>query len=273
MEGIINQILHYLLEQRGLDFTGNRASMLKRRIAKRLFTTKTKNFSEYFEYLIHHPKELDSLLNILTINVSSFFRDPLMWDNFDKHILAEILNENQSRETIRIWSAGCASGEEPYTIAILLKELFELEKRNYKSYIFATDIDNETIIKAKTASYKFESIKNIKLGFVQKYFKISEDEYKLIPSIKSMVEFSFFDLLDKNKFAPSESIYANFDVIFCRNVLIYFNIKYQNLIYEKLYRSLKKGGYLILGEAETISNNYKPKFYKYNECCKIHKKR
>ena len=272
MKHKINLILQYLQEQRGYEFSGNRLSMLNRRITKRFFPTKSSDFKEYYEYLLIHPKELDKLIDILTINVSSFFRDPLLWEFLAHNILPILLEKKASAgDSLRIWSAGCASGEEPYSLAILLKE--QLEKMNILTHIFATDIDKEILKKAENAKFNFEAVKNVKFGLMKKYFVGNSSRFALDLKIKEMVIFSYFDLLDEKRYIPSVSIFGNFDIVLCRNVLIYFTPEYQERIFDKLYRSLNTGGYLILGEAEIPIENYKSAFSRIDKKCKIYRKR
>ncbi|NQT23987.1 protein-glutamate O-methyltransferase CheR [candidate division KSB1 bacterium] len=275
MEQIINEILNFLREQRGYDFTGNRLLMLERRITKRLSPTKSNSFEEYFKYLLIHSEEMDKLINDLTINVSNFFRNPLVWEYLAKYILPILLEEKKARKnnSIRIWSAGCASGEEPYTLAILLKEQLEKENINFTIHIFATDIDINSQLKAEKASFTFEDIKNTKLGLLKKYFIENSDHFELKPEIKKMVKFSKFDLFDNKKYSPPGSIFGSFDIVLCRNVLIYFKPDFQKKIFDKLFRSLNRGGYLVLGEAEVPIEKYRSKFKRFDKCCKIYQKR
>ena len=267
-------VLGYLNEKRGFDFSGCRTSMIERRAGKRLLTSKCKNYDEYLQFIRKHPDELDNLVDILTINVSRFFRDSLSFEYIAEKIFPVIIYEkkNSSDNCLRIWSTGCSMGEEPYSIAILINEIFEKEDLNLNLNIFATDIDRRILKKAKEAVYSFESIKDVKYRLLTKYFKIQGESFKLIPKIKEMVTFAFYNMLEKKSYAPSESIYGDFDIVLCRNVLIYFNTKYQDLIFDKLYRALARHGYLILGEAEKLSIKFQPHFKRVSECCHIYQK-
>ena len=274
MKNIINKIVNILYEQRGYDFTGNRFSMLERRISKRLSPTKTTNLEEYFKYLVSSPDEFDNLIDLLTINVSSFFRNPLFWEYTAKFVLPEILKKKkmENDNCFRIWSAGCASGEEAYSIAILVSELLEHESKPPDVFIFATDIDKEILKKAEEAVFNFAVLSNTKVGLLKKYFSENNDCYTLSGDIQKMVNFSFFDLFDKKRYVPAESVFGGFDIVFCRNVLIYFKSEFQEKIFDKLYYSLNKGGYLVLGSSEVIIEKYKKKFNKVSKDCKIYQK-
>ncbi len=267
-------VLKYLNEKRGFDFSGYRASMIERRAGKRLSASKCKDYDEYLRFIRKHPDELDNLIDVLTINVSRFFRDSLSFEYIAEKILPVIVYEkkNSDDHCLRIWSTGCSMGEEPYSIAILINEIFEKEDFNLNLNIFATDIDSMALKKAKEAVYSFESIKDVKYRLLTKYFKTQGESFRLISKIKEMVAFAFYDMLEKKSYAPSESIYGDFDVVLCRNVLIYFNTEYQDLIFDKLYRALAKHGYLVLGEVERPSMKFQTRFRKVNECCHVYQK-
>ena len=275
MDSDLKRILNYLNEKRGFNFSGYRTSMVKRRVGQRFPSTKCKNYNNYFHFLQENPNELDNLIDVLTINVSRFFRDTLTFEYITDRILPAIVYEKKGSidHALRIWSAGCSMGEESYSIAILINEFFEKETLKLDVSIFATDIDGKILKKAQKAVYTFDSIKNVKYGLLKKYFVSGENSFQLISEIRDLVSFSSYDILDRKTYAPPESVFGGFDMVFCRNVLIYFNMEYQDLIFDKLYRSLAQHGYLVLGEAEIPSVKYKKRFKKVNEYCHIYQKR
>ncbi|MBU1013644.1 MAG: protein-glutamate O-methyltransferase CheR [Bacteroidetes bacterium] len=270
----LKNILNFLNDQRGFDFTGYRTAMLERRIQKRLYTTKIQNIDDYLSFLHEDPDELDYLIDVFTINVSRFFRNSLSFEHIRKTIIPEVfLDKIKAQDQhLRIWSAGCSFGEEPYSMAILINEFVEKEKLSMDLSIFATDIDKKALKRASEGSYTANSIKNVKYGLIEKYFTFNHDRFEIDPKIKKMVRFSFYDMLDKHHSVPSESIYGGFDLVLCRNVLIYFELEHQKLIFNKLYKSLNPNGYLILGEAEVPIEGFKHKFNRVNNCCKIYRK-
>jgi chemotaxis protein methyltransferase CheR len=274
MNNDLKRTLNYLNEKRGFDFSGYRISMVERRVKERFSSTKCKNYNDYLNYLQENLAELDNLLDVLTINVSRFFRDTLTFEYIADRVLPAIVREKQGAKdrSLRVWSAGCSMGEEPYSMAILIHELFEKEALDNQIQIFATDIDAKILKKAHKAIYPFESVKNAKYRLLNKYFVSKGKLFQLVPEIKELVSFSAYDLLDKKSYAPPESIFGSFDMVLCRNVLIYFDIKHQDQIFDKLYRSLPKDGYLVLGEAEIPSAKYRRRFRKVNECCHIYQK-
>lgn len=273
-KGRLLEILNLLEEQRGFDFSGYRSSMVERRVQKRLYDTNNKNLDDYLEYLNRHPDELDNLIDVFTINVSRFFRNSLSFEYIKKIIIPDVFlsKAKEKNDDLRIWSAGCSFGEEPYSMAIIIDEFLKKEKATIKLKIFATDIDKKALNEAAAGSYSFNSIEKVKYGILEKYFRKKDGQFKIDPEIKKLVQFSFHDLLDKARFVPPDSIFGGFDIVLCRNVLIYFEPDFQKIIFDKLSRSLNHNGYLILGEAEVPVDGFKHKFRRENKCCKIYRK-
>ncbi len=268
-------IITYLKVKKGVDFSGYRFSILERRVQKRLFFTNSDNFEEYYEYVTENPAELNNLFDVLALNVSHFFRNAFVYEFLRKSIIPDVLNEKRQNndKTFRIWSTGCSNGEEPYSVAIILKEILDKQENDLKVTIFATDIDEKSLEEGKKGRYKSSSLKNVKYGILNKYFLINNSFFTINSEIQEIVKFSFFDLIDKKSNFPVESIYGGFDIVFCRNVLIYYEHETQKTIFEKLYRSLNNNGYLVLGEAESIPQEYKTKFRRENSYVKIFKKK
>ena len=275
MNSDLKRVLNYLNKERGFDFSGYRPSMVERRMGQRLPPTKCTDIPEYLEYLKQHPHELDNLVDVLTINVSRFFRNTLAFDYIADKILPAIVSDKLSGQdpSLRIWSAGCATGEEPYSMAILIQELQRKEKLKLSVNIFATDIDERALKRAKKAIYPYASIKNIKYRLLKRYFEGQGKRFQLSQKIQKMVAFSPYDILDKRSYAPPESVFGEFDVTFCKNVLIYFSQENQGIMFEKLHRALARGGYLVLGRAEIPTEKYRNRFRKVSECCHIYQKR
>ncbi len=270
----IEKILNLLHNVRGYDFTGCSLPMLNRRILKRVFYTKTKNFDSYYKYLQNTPEEFDVLADVLTINVSNFFRDPIYFEYLLKIIIPSIIAQKLENKSslFRIWSAGCSTGEEAYSVAININEYLEKEKIQLDVSIFATDIDKNALATAQKGEYSSDSIDEVKLGIFKKYFININESYSIISKIKNKVDFSFYDLLDKKSYVPIVSIFGGFDIVLCRNVLIYFNADYHEKIFDKFFKALNPGGYLVLGDAEVVSEKYKSKFKRVSRCCKIYRK-
>ena len=171
---------------------------------------------------------------------------------------------------MRIWSSGCASGEEAYSVAMLIAELLESEKQTWTTHIFATDIDEAVLEVARAGIYGEDQLIETKLGIIRKYFRKREEYFEILPEIREMVLFSRDDLTSPILHAPSASIFGEFDLILCRNVLIYLNPRVQHTVCEKLSNSLKSGGYLILGEAEHLPENLTGRLTLLNEITRIY---
>ncbi|MBT7069227.1 MAG: protein-glutamate O-methyltransferase CheR, partial [Verrucomicrobia bacterium] len=203
-------------------------------------------------------------------DVSSFFRNPVVFEVLAQSLLPRLTRD---RDELRVWSAGCAAGEEAYSIAILIQEeIKRIRDTTLHSMIFATDIDREVLKKAAKAVYPRESLKDAKLGIVDTYFEPLRDGFKLCAEVKKTVHFSEDDLLSPRTGAPAESIYGSFDLVLCRNVLIYFSDKRQKQVFRRLYNALAKGGYLVLGDSETICRDLKSRFKTIDAKNKIYQK-
>ncbi len=256
MDRKIREILSELQKLRSIDFKDYRPSMLKRRIKSRMASLNITDMDDYLKLLKSNMSESENLINAIAINYSLFFRNPIVYEILAESILPSIIENKQksSLKEIRIWSAGCACGEEVYTFAILLKEAIEKVENDFSLLIFATDIDTNALKKADIALYPRESFESTKVGVLDKYFVSQGKSYKLRPFIKKMVNFSYDDLTSFITVAPQESIFGGFDLILCRNVLIYFEKELQNRVQKKLNKSLAANGYLVLGETEYFDN-------------------
>jgi chemotaxis methyl-accepting protein methylase len=265
-----SKILTFIKEIKNQDFSEYHQSTLASQIGERIKVCKKDNISDYFSLLRESAEEQNNLIESLTIGVSYFFRDSLSFELLNKVILPELISNK--KDTLRIWSAGCFTGEEPYSIAILIKELIEKLNLEVKTIIFATDIDEKALNNAKSGSYLPEKMKNVKYSNLEKYFTLTDGYYKIKDEIKEMVNFSYHNLLNKSFSVPKESIFGQFDIILCRNVIIYFTAKTQRKIFKSLTKSLKLGGYLFLGEAEFISNDLMRSLKQASKFCNLYEK-
>ena len=253
----IDSLLEIILKNTAIDLSEYRRPTLTRRISGHLARLGM-SAEQLLSICRDDPEECRRLVNTVSINVSSFFRDPIVFDVIASHILPALCRK---KKDLRVWSAGCASGEEAYSIAILIRD--ELERTNNSDCeprIFATDIDETILVKARKAIYPRESLKSTQLGVADACFSPVTDGFELCPEVRQMVRFSTDDLLSRKTDSPAESIYGGFDIILCRNVLIYFSDKNQLQTLEQLYRSLAKGGYLVLGDSEAICRDLKSRF-------------
>jgi chemotaxis protein methyltransferase CheR len=270
----IGSVLAYLQERTGLDFSGNQASMITRRLQAQLSKVGVKSFPDYLAHIKENDGEIPELIDALTINVTQFFRDSFTWEYFRHEILPGVCSEKEKsgHDTLRIWSAGCASGEEAYSAALLVKDYADKQKLKIKPMIFATDINQRVLELARSGVYSAESVCNIKHGMLEKYFSPSESNFAIDAEIRHLVSFSAYDMLARLTHSPAESIFGTFDIIICRNLLIYFNADIQELILEKIYRSLNINSLLILGESERPLGKFRSKFIEVSTACRIYRK-
>jgi len=261
VESHLDAVAALVLQARGLDLGAYRRPMLLRRLAARMGKLGISDAAAYVRRLESDPQECDRLIDSVGINVSSFFRNPLVFEIIHKRILPQILERKRrgpSRE-VRVWSVGCGAGEEAYSIAILVREAIKGEVTQWTPHVFATDIDSQALNKAREAAYPRESLETTKLGFLDTYFTPTETGFEVRPFIRRMVRFSRHDLTSSKGAAPPESVFGTFDLVLCRNVLIYFSPNVQKLVLDKLTRSVARGGYLVLGESESLNRGTESK--------------
>lgn len=192
------------------------------------------------------PKLIIDIVEAMTTNETSFFRDMKPFTQFEDTMLPAMLAARQTKKTLRIWCAACSSGQEPYSLAMILKER-EAQMKGWRIEIVATDISQEILDTARAATYtQFEVQRGLPITYLMKYFSQEGEKWKLKDEIKSMVRYSMFNLLeDMNRL-------GTFDIIFCRNVLIYFDEKTKAKVLTQLSSRLEKDGFLLLGGAETV---------------------
>lgn len=239
----------------GIDLQLYKEAQMRRRIGNLVTRADMKSFVAYFDKVSQNKEDFASFIEYLTINVSEFFRNPDKFDVVEKEIIPYLL---KSSPKLNIWSAGCSIGAEPYTLSIILKELTP----NVKHRILASDLDVDILAKAKKGVYNEAEIKAMRPDRKQKYFtKTTDGKFAVNADIKSAVEFKRHNLL-KDPFEKG------FDLILCRNVVIYFTEEAKDVLYSNFFESLKPGGILFVGATEAILNyrrmgytSFKPFFY------------
>lgn len=241
-------ILDQVYKVTGFDAQYYQPSTLKRRLERRLLATRSKNYREYLVYLKKNPLEYNKFLEALTINVTEFFRDKRIFHTLKRKILPDILEKTAAnkKKRIRIWSIGCSKGQEPYSLAIILKEILKNRSNRFQIIIHATDLNNSVIKQAKTARYEKSEIKNVPQKYLNKYFiKNNNNEFKIKNNIKKLVRFRQHDLIKGNSL-------GKFNLILCRNLFIFFTLELQKELIKKIHASLRKEGILVLGTSETV---------------------
>ena len=228
-----------LHEKYGIDFSLYRDGTIKRRLARRMAATNSDNYLDYYYNLEKKPEEYENLLRDITIKVSRFFRNRHLFQALYADIFPDIINNKKSQNdnTLRIWGPGCAFGEEIYSVTITLLEYLEEKRKSINYYdisIFGTDIDEQALSKAKLGIYDKDAVKNVKKEILDKYFLVRGDRYLLIDSIKNLVYFTRNDLTSEKHISPSSGVITNYDLILCRNTLIYFSLALQQRVMLKL---------------------------------------
>jgi two-component system, chemotaxis family, CheB/CheR fusion protein len=240
------RIRRYLQEARGFDFTAYKRTTVMRRTIKRMHAIGVGGFDAYLDYLQVHPDEFASLFNTILINVTSFFRDADVWEVVQSTITPQILQAHGTGEGIRVWSAGCASGQEAYTAAIVLAEAMGLDAYKERVKIYATDVDEEALTEARQAIYPAKHVEEcVPPALIQKYFERTGDAYAVSRELRRAVIFGRHDLIQD---APISRV----DLLLCRNTLMYFNAEAQGRIMGRFYFSVMPGGFVVLGRAEML---------------------
>ena len=236
----------------GLAFSESSKVIFERRLGTRLQALRLADFRQYYQYLQFDSKredELETLFELLTTNETYFFREDRQLRAFSGEILTELHEQNASSRILRIWSAGCSTGEEPYTIAMLIHEsgLFE----GWDVDVFGTDINQSVLASARKGSYRESSFRVTPQSMRSKYFTPDGDRLmKVNDDIKAMVSFGKVNLFEDHK----AYLIGKMDVIFCRNVIIYFDQESRVRVIDLLYDKLRYSGYLLLGHAESLLN-------------------
>lgn len=246
MEYNFQNLIKLIEDRTGFKCGSYKEKPLTRRIRVRMRALGLSEFSQYYNYLTNNPEEFKRLLDTLTIKLSYFFRNT---ETFD-YLMNEIFPSFKKNEKIIIWSAGCAQGEEPYSLAIIAAESGILERVT----IYATDIDDHALKKAKAGNYPSIVFQYTPQLYIEKYFEKIEEGYRIKDYLKSIVQFFHLDLFDNFPFQLC-------NLIMCRNVLIYMDRNAQSILVRKFLDNLKPGGYLVIGKVELLLGIPEAKFF------------
>ncbi|MBD2310184.1 chemotaxis protein CheR [Desertifilum sp. FACHB-1129] len=238
-------LLNYLKHHRGCDLTCYKRSSLMRRFNHRMQSIGIESYPHYLEYLQYCPEEYRTLLDDVLINVTSFFRDRHTWDYLAATIIPQIITRDPANLPIRLWSAGCAGGQEIYSLLILFAEAMGIEACLQRVQAFATDADETAIAQARQATYSPLEIVGLPEELRDKYFRQTQQGYIFNSELRQTVIFSQHDLIQ-------DPPISRIDLLACRNVLIYFNSKTQDAILSRFHFALKSTGFLFLGQAEPL---------------------
>jgi chemotaxis protein methyltransferase CheR len=243
-----DEFCKFIYDYSGIFLTDKKRSLVNNRLRKRVLLHNFTSYGEYFSYVKkHRDEEFVMMINVITTNVSSFFRDEKQFEYLSKEVVPDL-----GKPRLKIWSAGCSTGEEPYSIALKLIT----HNPDVKFDILATDLSTRVLDFAKNGLYRDEQLKTVPKSMMSNYFtKANNDKHEIKNSIKQNITFKQLNLI-KDPFPQ------NLDIIFCRNVIIYFDKDTKEKLFVKFAKALNKDGYLFLGHSESLFNNPLFKFYK-----------
>lgn len=241
-----NLFKEFIYNKVGITLADSKLGLIGNRLKKRVVALKLGSFEEYYKFLKNNHDELTPFISAVTTNITSFFREPRQWEYLEKNFLDFL--KNKGDKSLRIWSAGCSTGEEPYTISIFLHELLGEDLAGYNVSILATDISDRVLSKASNGVYSVKDIEELSEERLKKYFEKSGDDYKIKQNIKKIITFQPFNLI----YDDYSKISGKFDIIFCRNVMIYFDIACKRKIIMKFIDTLHSKGLLLVGHSESL---------------------
>ena len=253
-EETLSHIYTILKNSSGIDFSYYKRSTILRRIERRMLVTHTKSLTEFAHLLGDRPEEVNILTKEILIGVTNFFRDPAFFEKLKYNVIYKILENAKEDEPVRVWSAGCSTGEEAYSLAILFKEVMEELQIKRDVKIFATDVDSKAIESAGKGVFSENIIDDVSAERIAKYFTRQQDQFVVSKEIRRMIVFATHNIF-------SDPPFGKLDLISCRNVMIYFQPVLRRALFAIFHTALKKNGYLFLGKSETAGeyvNLFKP---------------
>jgi chemotaxis protein methyltransferase CheR len=260
-----SQLRDFIYAQSGIYIADNRKYLLENRLRNRLKQLNLKSFGEYYYYLQYdagRKQELNKLFEVVTTNETSFFRNPPQLKVFQDHVLKEVVEAQRKAgdRRVRIWSAGCSTGEEPYTIAIQMSEVLGSELPGWNVKITANDLSEGVLASARRGIYTEYALRTTPPEMVRKYFVQTDGNYAIREDLKRMITFGQINLSDRMQLKRIERSH----IVFCRNVIIYFDDEMKKRVISSFYDNLLPGGYLLIGHSESlhnISRAFKPTHY------------
>jgi two-component system, chemotaxis family, CheB/CheR fusion protein len=241
----LDALLEFVKDTRGFDFTGYKRSTIQRRVAKRMTSVGAERYDDYVDYLELHAEEFAELFNTLLINTTGFFRDPQAWEFIATEIAPQLLAARAADSALRVWCAGCASGEEPYTVAMVLARVMGDAAFRERVKIYATDVDEEALDHARHGAYLPRQIEDVPHDALERFFERTDQRYVFRKDLRRCVIFGRNDLVQD---APISRI----DLLVCRNTLMYFTAETQAQILRRFHFGLDDEGFLLLGKSEML---------------------
>lgn len=257
-EPTFNQLRALIREHVGISFRDNKRYLLESRVRSRLLACQVEDYEAYVRYLRENKnsREMTHLVNAVTINETSFYRNPAQFEALAQDLLPTLIAQRRREGTrrVRLWSAACSTGDEAYSLAIIIKERLKPRFPHVQFDIVATDIDTDVLDTARAGRYRARAVRNVPTAYLHKLFQRDGDAYVLHSSVRDMVTFRQLNLVDP---AAMRSM-RNFDVVMCANVLIYFNESKKKRVLQSLRRALRPGGYLFVGGSEALGGSSIP---------------
>ncbi len=254
-EDEFRRLRDFVYEQCGIYVPDNRTYLMENRLANRLKDLELKTYDEYYHYLKYDSgkvSELNRLFEVITTNETSFYRNPPQIKIFQEKVLREVLDELRKTRTkkLRIWSAGCSTGEEPYTIAMILYEVLGAEISSWDIKITANDLSTRVLLAAQAGLYAEHALRTTPPALVAKYFEKEGKGYRIDPRLKELISFQQINLNNRFQLKRIESSH----IVFCRNVIIYFDNDMKKRVISSFYDNLVQGGQLLIGHSESLHN-------------------
>ena len=258
----IEECIHLMKVRHGMDISMYDTSFLEKAIQTRMTAMASETTEDYLLMLENGTSESSEIIGQLSNSYSEFFRNTLTFSFLEHVILPTLIGQKikNNEKEIRIWSAACASGQEAYSLAILFDESVQNTQAPIACHIFATDINPAELDNAQRGVYQTAAVHNVSLKRIKAYFTLQGENYRIAQSLRKYIDFSVFDLLSGECNCPPTSVYGNFDLVFCSNLLFYYQPEYRQRIIDKAGNCLAPGGYLITGETEremVKENNYR----------------
>lgn len=249
------QLRNFIYDKSGIYIADNRMYLLENRLANRIKALNLKSFGEYYYFLQYDPRkqqEMTKLFEAVTTNETSFFRNPPQLEVFQTKVLSEVIaaQRKAGQKVLRIWSAGCSTGEEPYTLAIIIHEVLKTELSSWSVRINAHDLSEAVLASAREGLYNDYTLRTTPKEYIPRYFTPEGDKFRIKPEVKRLIQFGQINLNDKLALKRVERSH----IVFCRNVIIYFDDAVKKQVIGAFYDNLLPGGFLLIGHSESLHN-------------------
>lgn len=276
LEGLLSnglsEILSFLTDHFRQDFHSYSNSITQKRISERTAKLDLPSLDAYYLHLTRDPAEPPLLARMLRVRFSSFFRDLLQFELLGAAVIPPLLINKSGNSFFRVWCAACAGGEEACSLAMVIDEAKTLLDSKTAVQIFATDIAEDALAEARRGTYPRGTLGEVTLKRLETYFTHERNSYRVKEKIREMITYSRHDLLDANTYAPPDSLFGGFDLISCRNFLMYLDADGYSRVFDNLFRALNPNGVLLLGKAESVPDAYTPHMERFFDCGNFYRK-